>query len=171
MAARARRWGFGRGGLDRGGSRPADARAWGGRWAPLPAPRRELGEGGALDPWLSPTSPRWIHPRFDRLPPPDRAQSRPAGLASELHLARKGREETDGELDEVAPARVASSAFARPAGWSSAPPGREEAAAPLSSPPVAWLQRRRRVRRRERVRGRGRGRVIKKSGTRSNWLV
>jgi hypothetical protein len=31
----------------------------------------------------------------------------------ELHLARKGREETDGELEEEAPAHVASSAVAR----------------------------------------------------------
>jgi hypothetical protein len=46
-------------------------------------------------------------------PSPDRARSRPAGLASELHLTRKGREETDGELEDEAPARVAFSTVAR----------------------------------------------------------
>jgi glycine/D-amino acid oxidase-like deaminating enzyme len=82
------------------------------------------------------TSPRRIRPRFDRPPPSslDRARSRSAGLASELHLARKGWEETVRELEEEAPARVASSAIARPAGWSSAPLRGGRRPPPLSLP-------------------------------------
>jgi hypothetical protein len=146
------------------------------------SPRRSM-QGGGRRPTASSAPAMAV---ATSAPPPNvpHAQSRPAGLASELHSSTSKPPTAPAARSSAGPAGREAS---RPSSVATGSRGGRRLPPPLSSPPVAWLQRPHSLAgeegamdvspwgsengRRGTMRGRGGSRGVKKSGTRNSWLV